>query len=78
MRDSESLRSTKKQDIRSIFPKFKAQVVQLLDVYEGPVMKAATVEEATSQVSTFGKLLILKLLEFYPNLKDSFIESLMP
>ena len=40
--------------------------------------KAATNEEAASQISTFGKLLILKLIEFYPTLKESFIEPLLP
>ena len=68
--------STSKQDIRQTFQWFKQHITQILEAYDRTVVNASSIEAAEIQIVAFGRLLILKLTETFPNLKEELIEPL--
>jgi len=66
-KDSEYLNKDPKQ----MFQWFKSQfMVQILEAYERSVMSATTTADAETHIVAFGRLVITKLTEVFPNLKD--------
>ena len=63
-----SRRSNK--DVRQNFQSFKQNIIQILEAYERTVSHASSIESAEIQVVAFGRLLVTKMNETFPNLKD--------
>ena len=47
---------------------------QILDAYERTITNASSVDSAEIQVVAFGRLLITKMSEVFPNLKDEILK----
>lgn len=51
--------------------------MQVIDAYDKTVPNASSVSAAEIQIVAFARLIILKLTELFPNLKDDFFEPFL-
>ena len=63
----------KESDPRQTFSWFKKHMSQILEAYERTIQNASSIDSAEIQVVAFGRLLITKLTEIFPNLKDEIL-----
>lgn len=72
----------KNKDPRITFTQFKKHMTQILEAYERTITNAQSIDSAEIQVVAFGRLLITKMTDVFPNLKDEIlgptIESISP
>jgi len=50
----------------------KQEIEQLLQFYEKSINETASVDDASALIGKFGKTLINRLLDFFPNLQTEF------
>lgn len=64
----------KESDPRQTFSWFKKHMSQILEAYERTIQNASSIDSAEIQVVAFGRLLITKMTEIFPNLKDEILK----